>query len=82
MAKNVCIFSDGAGQMGGVRLDQRLSNKMYRAMRPGPDSPINPKEQIAYYDPGLGTWESGGGFFGRIKPILSSVPSAPGSITT
>ncbi|KKK92187.1 hypothetical protein LCGC14_2705440, partial [marine sediment metagenome] len=73
MAKNICIFSDGTGQMGGARPDQRLSNvyKMYRAMRPGPDSPISPKDQIAFYDPGLGTGE-GGGLLGRIKPILES----------
>ena len=73
MAKNICIFSDGTGQMGGARPDQRLSNvyKMYRAMRPGPDSPIGPKDQVAFYDPGLGTGERGG-FFGRIKPILES----------
>ena len=73
MAKNICIFSDGTGQMGGARPDQRLSNvyKMYRAMRPGPDSPISPRDQIAFYDPGLGTGESGG-IFGRIKPILES----------
>lgn len=59
--------------MGGARPDQRLSNvyKMYRAMRPGPDSPISPKDQVAFYDPGLGTGESGG-LFGRIKPILES----------
>ena len=73
MVKNICIFSDGTGQMGGARPDQRLSNvyKMYRAMRPGPDSPISPKDQVAFYDPGLGTGESGG-LFGRIKPILES----------
>ena len=73
MTKNICIFSDGTGQMGGSRPDQRLSNvyKMYRAMRPGPDSPINPKDQVAFYDPGLGTGESGG-LFGRVKPILES----------
>ncbi|MFG6510920.1 MULTISPECIES: phospholipase effector Tle1 domain-containing protein [unclassified Sulfitobacter] len=73
MVKNICIFSDGTGQMGGARPDQRLSNvyKMYRAMRPGPDSPISPKDQVAFYDPGLGTGERGG-FFGRIKPILES----------
>jgi hypothetical protein len=29
--------------------------KLYRATRPGPDSPINPEEQVAFYDPGLGT---------------------------
>lgn len=73
MAKNICIFSDGTGQMGGARPDQRLSNvyKLYRAMRPGPDSPISPKDQVAFYDPGLGTGESGG-LFGRIKPVLES----------
>ena len=73
MVKNICIFSDGTGQMGGARPDQRLSNvyKMYRAMRPGPDSPISPKEQVAFYDPGLGTGESGG-LYGRFKPILES----------
>lgn len=73
MPKNILIFSDGTGQIGGMRPDQRLSNiyKMYRSMRPGPDSPISPKDQVAFYDPGLGTSE-GGGLFGRIKPILES----------
>ena len=73
MAKNICIYSDGTGQMGGARPDQRLSNvyKMYRAMRPGPDSPISPKDQISFYDPGLGTTERGG-IISRIKPILES----------
>jgi hypothetical protein len=58
MSKNVLIFSDGTGQAGGLRPEQRLSNvyKMYRAMRPGPDRPtIDPGEQVAFYDPGLGT---------------------------
>lgn len=73
MPKNICIFSDGTGQMGGLRPDQRLSNiyKMYRAMRPGPDSAIDPKEQVAFYDAGLGTGERSG-FFGRVKLILES----------
>jgi uncharacterized protein (DUF2235 family) len=59
MAKNVVIFSDGTGQAGGVRPDQRLSNvyKIFRAARVGPDSPIDPREQVAFYDPGLGTDE-------------------------
>ncbi|MES1948452.1 hypothetical protein C84B14_13949 [Salinisphaera sp. C84B14] len=53
MAKNILIFSDGTGQIGGLRPDQRLSNvyKMYRAMRAGPDSPIDPNQQFAFYDP-------------------------------
>lgn len=57
MPKNILIFADGTGQAGGVRPDQQLSNiyKLYRATRVGPDSPINPNEQVAFYDPGLGT---------------------------
>lgn len=57
MSKNILIFADGTGQAGGLRPDQILSNvyKLYRATRTGPDSPVNPGQQIAYYDPGLGT---------------------------
>ncbi|MHA4838411.1 RNA 3'-terminal phosphate cyclase [Sphingopyxis sp. MSC1_008] len=68
--KNILIFSDGTGQYGGVRPDQRLSNiyKMYRAMRSGFASDIDPASQVAYYDPGLGSGEGGG----RIKNILSA----------
>ena len=60
--KNILLFSDGTGQYGGVRVDQRWSNiyKMYRAMRPGFGSSINPAEQVAFYDPGLGSGEGGG----------------------
>lgn len=60
MAKNIVIFSDGTGQWGGLRPDQELSNiyKLYRASRNGPDSPINPAEQIAVYYPGLGSGEA------------------------
>lgn len=59
MAKNILIFSDGTGQAGGLRPDQRLSNiyKLYRASRTGPDSTIDPARQIAFYDPGLGSAE-------------------------
>ncbi|MBA3658185.1 MAG: DUF2235 domain-containing protein, partial [Gemmatimonadales bacterium] len=55
--KSILIFSDGTGQAGGLRPDQRLSNvyKLYRAARSGPDSPIDPARQIAFYDSGLGT---------------------------
>lgn len=57
MPKNILIFSDGTGQAGGVRPDQRLSNiyKLYRATRVSSDSPIDPAKQIAFYDPGLGS---------------------------
>lgn len=74
MPKNVLIFSDGTGQAGGVRPDQRLSNiyKLYRATRPGPDSPINPAEQVAFYDPGLGTISDTGGIhLGIFDKLLS-----------
>ena len=62
MPKNILIFADGTGQAGGVRPDQQLSNiyKLYRATRVGPDSPIDPNAQVAFYDPGLGTTMAGG----------------------
>lgn len=74
MPKNILIFSDGTGQMGGVRPDQRLSNvyKMYRAMRPGPDSPIKPNEQYAFYDPGLGAGEVDGITFKKTRNMLEA----------
>ena len=74
MAKTILIFSDGTGQIGGLRPDQRLSNvyKMYRAMRPGPDSPICPDRQVAFYDAGLGAGETGGITFRRIRNILAA----------
>jgi len=42
-----------------MRPEQRMSNvyKLFRVCRPGPDSGIDPREQIAFYDPGLGTEE-------------------------
>jgi uncharacterized protein (DUF2235 family) len=57
MAKNILIFADGTGQAGGLKPDQRLSNiyKMFRASRVGPDNPVDPSVQIAFYDAGLGT---------------------------
>lgn len=74
MAKSILIFSDGTGQIGGINPDQRLSNvyKMYRAMRPGPQSSIKPSEQVAFYDPGLGAGETDGLTFRRLRRVLSS----------
>jgi hypothetical protein len=68
MSKNILIFADGTGQVGGMRPDQQLSNiyKLFRATRVGPDSPIDPKDQVAYYDPGLGTATSSGNV--RLSP--------------
>jgi uncharacterized protein (DUF2235 family) len=64
VGKNIVVFSDGTGQDGAVRLDARLSNvyKLYRASRIGPDTSIDPSEQIAFYDPGLGTDADSQGF--------------------
>jgi len=57
MPKNIVIFSDGTGQDGGARPEQRRSNvyKLYKACCVGPESPIDPNQQVAFYDPGLGT---------------------------
>ncbi len=74
MAKNILIFSDGTGQVGGIHPDQRLSNvyKLYRAMRPGPSSPIKPAEQIAFYDPGLGAGETDGLTWKKVRNMLAA----------
>jgi uncharacterized protein (DUF2235 family) len=74
MPKTILIFSDGTGQIGGLRPDQRLSNiyKMYRATRPGPDSPISPNKQVAFYDHGLGAGETGGFTFKRLRNLMAA----------
>jgi hypothetical protein len=55
--KSILIFSDGAGQAGGLRPDENCSNiyKLYRATRCGPDTVIDAREQLAFYDAGLGS---------------------------
>ncbi|OGB21452.1 MAG: hypothetical protein A3I66_18155 [Burkholderiales bacterium RIFCSPLOWO2_02_FULL_57_36] len=62
MSKNILIFSDGTGQAGGLKPDQTLSNvyKFFRASRVSPDNSIDPANQIAFYDAGLGTENDGG----------------------
>jgi uncharacterized protein (DUF2235 family) len=57
MPKNIVVFSDGTGQDGGARPEQRISNvyKMYRIARDHADTGIDPAQQITFYDPGLGT---------------------------
>jgi uncharacterized protein (DUF2235 family) len=61
MPKNIIIFSDGTGQAGGITFDEVRTNvyKLYRACRVGPDTSIDPSEQIAFYDPGLGSPSDG-----------------------
>jgi uncharacterized protein (DUF2235 family) len=57
MPKNIIIFSDGTGQAGGITFDEVRTNvyKLYRACRVGPDTTIDRAEQVAFYDPGLGS---------------------------
>ncbi len=57
-----------------MKPDQRLSNvyKIYRAARPGPDSPISPNDQVTFYDPGLGSDEVGGWSLKRVQKLLAS----------
>lgn len=57
MARNIIIFSDGTGQAGGLTPDENVSNiyKLYRATRCGPQSSVDPRQQLTFYDPGLGS---------------------------
>ena len=57
MGRNILIFSDSTGQAGGLLPDELRSNvyKLFRATRCGPDTHIDPANQIAFYDPGLGS---------------------------
>lgn len=78
MPKNIVVYSDGTGQDGGVRVEQRISNvfKMYRASRVHPETAIDPAEQVCFYDAGLGTDSGAKGLTGlmrRIDKLLQSV---------
>lgn len=78
MAKNILIFADGTGQAGGRRPDQALSNvyKLFQATRVGPANDIDPAQQVAFYDPGLGTTTEAGtihfGLWERIKALAGA----------
>jgi uncharacterized protein (DUF2235 family) len=85
LAKNIIIFSDGTGQDGGVRAEQRMSNiyKMYRACRVSPETNIDPTNQVAYYDPGLGTETTVTGMTGLVRWVQKTLASVSGrGITT
>lgn len=77
MPKNILIFSDGTGQAGGFMPDETRSNvyKLYRATRVNPENKIDPGEQIAFYDAGLGSsgdvGSKGHGLWRRIYNTLS-----------
>jgi uncharacterized protein (DUF2235 family) len=57
MTKNIVVYSDGTGQDGGARPEQRISNiyKMYRISRDHAETGIDPSRQVVFYDAGLGT---------------------------
>jgi len=81
LKKNIVIFSDGTGQRGGLLFDERRSNiyKLYRATRCGPDTSVNPAEQLTFYDPGIGTLPAGIGFLEAIaRKIYNLVSQATG----
>ncbi|MER2264623.1 DUF2235 domain-containing protein [Methylobacterium oxalidis] len=85
MPKNIVVFSDGTGQDGGVRPEQRVSNvyKMYRVCRTGPDNAIDPAEQVAFYDPGLGTDIGTTAFTAPVRFVQKLLASVTGrGITT
>jgi uncharacterized protein (DUF2235 family) len=79
MPKNIDIFSDGTGQDGGARPEQRISNiyKMYRTSRDHADTAIDPAQQVVFYDAGLGTDV---GTTALISPVRS-VQKLLGSVT-
>lgn len=78
MSKNIVIFSDGTGQAGGMRPDQRLSNvyKIYRAARVDPFNEIDPAEQVCFYDPGLGTDDDVRSGFTRFRRWINKLLSS------
>jgi hypothetical protein len=77
MPKNILVFSDGTGQAGGIKFDEDRTNvyKLYRATRCGPDSTIDPREQVTFYDPGLGSPADGGFMFGKAGRWLYNLAS-------
>jgi hypothetical protein len=77
MPRNIVIFADGTGQRGGIFFDENRSNiyKLYRATRCGPESSVNPAEQLTFYDPGIGTEPIEGNFFFRLYRRLHNLVS-------
>ncbi len=81
MGKNIVILADGTGQRSGLFYDENRSNiyKLYRATRCGPDLTVHPNEQLAFYDPGIGTRSLSSNFFVRFyERILNLICQATG----
>ncbi|MBX9651136.1 MAG: DUF2235 domain-containing protein [Xanthobacteraceae bacterium] len=80
MPKNIVVYSDGTGQDGGVRPEQRISNvyKLYRSSRVHPDNATDPSEQVCFYDPGLGTDSGARGLTGAMRKIDKLLQSVTG----
>jgi uncharacterized protein (DUF2235 family) len=79
--RSIVIFCDGTGQRGGIFFDENRSNiyKLYRATRCGPDSSVNPVEQLTFYDPGIGTKPIGNTFiFNQYRRLHNLVSKATG----
>lgn len=81
MGKNIVIYSDGTGQSSGLFFDENRSNiyKLYRATRCGPDTEVDPAEQLTFYDPGIGTSPISENFFLRLyRRVYNVISQATG----
>jgi uncharacterized protein (DUF2235 family) len=81
MPKNIVVFSDGTGQDGGARPEQRVSNiyKMYRVSRDHADTAIDPSQQVVFYDAGLGTDIGTTAFTGPVRFVQKLLGSVTGA---
>ena len=81
MTKNIVVFSDGTGQDGGARPEQRVSNiyKMYRISRDHADTGINPAQQVVFYDAGLGTDIGATAFTAPVRFVQKLLGSVTGA---
>jgi uncharacterized protein (DUF2235 family) len=77
VAKNILIFCDGTGNVGGILADEDVTNvyKLFRATRTGATSRIDPSKQIAFYHAGLGSMGAGGQFKIGLKQKIYNVLS-------
>lgn len=80
MSKNIVIYSDGTGQDGGARPEQRISNiyKMYRVSRNHADTAVDPTKQVVFYDAGLGTDIGATAFIAPLRFVQKMLGSVAG----